>query len=113
MTMHNSTRIVWNDFKRNSKFTENPSNRGGTITIMQAGSDNGFVQNCLLLSVKINANSSLDYHQGSDAQLFRDWSEHRFLQYIPKNIVIKVENTCYYCRKVSDFPISTRKKAII
>ena len=47
-----------------------PSNNGKRITIIHAGSEKGFVPNCLLLSAKHIEDSPLDYNQDTNAELF-------------------------------------------
>jgi transposase len=109
---HDTAKKGWDDCSKKCQ-TKAPSNKGKRITIIHAGSENGFVPNCLLLSAKNIADSSLDYHQDTDAQLFEDWFEHRLLQNIPKNSVIVMDNASYHSRQVKLLPSSSSTKAEI
>lgn len=109
---HDTSRKGWNDFSKKCQ-TKAPSNKGKRVTIIHAGSENGFVPNCLLLSAKNVGDSSLDYHQDTDAPLFEDWFEHRLLKNIPKNSVIVMDNASYHSRQVKNFPSSNSTKAEI
>jgi transposase len=109
---HDTAKKGWSDSSRNCN-TKAPSNKGKRITIIHAGSENGFVPNCLLLSAKNIADSSLDYHQDTDAQLFENWFEYQLLKNIPKNSVIVMDNASYHSRQVVKLPSSNSTKAEI
>jgi len=66
-----------------------------------------------LLSAKNIADSSLDYHQDTDAQLFEDWFKHKLLKNIPENSVIVMDNASYHSRQAKIIPNSNNTKAEI
>lgn len=109
---HDTPKKGWDDSSKNCQ-TKAPSNKGKRITILHAGSENGFVPNCLLLSAKNIADSSLDYHQDTDAQLFEDWFKHKLLKNIPENSVIVMDNASYHSRQAKIIPNSNNTKAEI
>lgn len=109
---HDTSKKGWIDASKHST-TKAPSNKGKRITILHAGSENGFVSNCLLLSAKNIADSSLDYHQDTDARLFEDWFENRLLKNIPQNSVIIMDNASYHSRQEKIIPNTSSTKVEI
>ncbi|KAJ8912260.1 hypothetical protein NQ315_008851 [Exocentrus adspersus] len=90
-----------------------PSNKEKRITILHAGSENGFIRNCLLRSAKNINNSSLDYHQDTTAELFENWFKNSLLVNIPKNSIIVMDNATYHSRLLNKVPNATNTKAEI
>ena len=91
-----------------------PCNRGKRIIILHAGSENGFVSDCLLLSAKSLKQSCADYHEDMTAELFEKWIEQQLLPNIPPNSVIIMDNAPYHSRQQTKIPnLSTKKGDII
>ena len=109
---HDTPKKGWSDSTIKCQ-TKAPSNKGQRITILHAGSENGFIPNALLLSAKKIANSSLDYHQDTDATLFEDWFQNRLLPNVPKNSVIVMDNASYHSRQLNKVPNSNNTKVEI
>ncbi|KAJ8921609.1 hypothetical protein NQ315_010517 [Exocentrus adspersus] len=93
--------------------TKAPNNKGKRITILHAGSENGFVRNCLLMSAKNINSSSLNYHQDTPAELFENWFKNSLLVNIPKNSIIAMDNATYHSRLLNKVPNTTNTKADI
>lgn len=109
---HDTPKNEWKTFSKKCQ-TKAPSNKGKRITIIHAGSENGFVPNCLLLSAKNIADSYLDYHQDTNAKLFEEWFEYRLLKNIPKNSVIVMDNASYHSHQTKLVPNSNSTKTEI
>lgn len=50
-----------------------PVSRGKRIIIIHAGCKDGWIDGCLSLSAKQISNSSADYQQDMNAEVFEDW----------------------------------------
>lgn len=90
--------------------TKAPSNKGKRITILHAGSEDGWVPNSLWLSSKNIKDSSLDYHDDTTAELFEDWFKNHLLPNVPKNSVIVMDNASYHSRQINKVPNSNNTK---
>lgn len=90
-----------------------PCNRGKRIIILHAGSENGFIPNCLLLSAKNIKESCADYHEDMTADLFEKWVEQQLLQNIPPNSVIIMDNASYHSRQKPRSQIQVPKNKIL
>lgn len=109
---HDTVSKGWVDSSKNCQ-TKAPSNKGKRITIIHAGSEDGFVPNCLLLSAKNIKDSSLDYHEDTTAELFENWFENYLLKNIPDKSVIVMDNASYHSRQLQKAPnLSSRKTEI-
>ncbi|MGH9701240.1 MAG: transposase [Candidatus Acidiferrales bacterium] len=93
--------------------TKAPSNKGKRITILHAGSENGWIPNCLLLSAKNIKDSSLDYHEDTTAELFENWFENSLLSNIPDNSIIVMDNASYHSRVLNKIPNAANTKSEI
>lgn len=109
---HDTVSKGWVDSSKNCK-TKAPSNKGKRITIIHAGSENGFVPNCLLLSAKNIKDSSLDYHEDTTAELFENWFQNHLLKNIPDHSVIVMDNASYHSRLLQKAPNSSSRKTEI
>lgn len=109
---HDTPNKGWTDMSEYCQ-SKAPSNKGKRITIIHAGSEKGFVPNCLLLSAKHIKDSSLDYHQDTNAELFEGWFKNRLLPNIPQNSVIVMDNASYHSRQLKKTPCSNSTKATI
>lgn len=72
--------------------TNAPCSRGKRLIILHAGSENGWIPGGLLISSKSMKNSSADYHEDMDSQLFENWFRDQLLPNIPENSVIVMDN---------------------
>lgn len=106
---HDTVSKGWVDSTQNCR-TKAPSNKGKRITILHAGSEDGFVPNCLLLSAKNIKDSSLDYHEDTTAELFENWFQNNLLKNIPNNSVIVMDNASYHSRLLRKAPASSSSK---
>lgn len=109
---HDTVSKGWVDSSKNCQ-TKAPSNKGKRITIIHAGSEDGFVPNCLLLSAKNIKDSSLDYHEDTSAELFENWFQNYLLKNIPENSVIVMDNASYHSRLLHKTPNSSSTKTEI
>lgn len=109
---HDTPSKGWTDMSQYCQ-SKAPANKGKRITIIHAGSEEGFVPNCLLLSAKHIKDSSLDYHEDTDAELFEGWFKNRLLANIPPNSVIVMDNASYHSRQLKKAPCSNSTKAAI
>jgi transposase len=109
---HDTVSKGWVDSSQNCQ-TKAPSNKGKRITIIHAGSEDGFVPNCLLLSAKNIKDSSLDYHEDTSAELFENWFQNYLLKNIPNNSVIVMDNASYHSRLLHKAPASSSSKTEI
>lgn len=109
---HDTVRKGWVD--RSTKCqTKAPSNKGKRITILHAGSENGWIPNCLLLSAKNVKDSSLDYHEDTTAELFENWFQNSLLPNVPEKSVIVMDNASYHSRLLNKVPNAANKKSEI
>ncbi|KAJ8919255.1 hypothetical protein NQ315_003838 [Exocentrus adspersus] len=83
---------------------KNPSGKG---KLLHAGSENGFVNDALLL---FEGKKSGDYHEEMNANVFENWFS-EFLKKLPDNSVIVMDNASYHSRKVEKVPTQSSKKA--
>lgn len=90
--------------------TKAPSNKGKRITILHAGSENGWVPNALWLSAKNIKDSCVDYHEDTTAELFEEWFQNCLLPNIPPNSVIVMDNASYHSRQLQKIPGSNNTK---
>lgn len=110
---HDVVQYGWVDDSQKCKLNA-PCNRGKRIIILHAGSENGFIPNCLLLSAKNIKESSADYHEDMTADLFEKWVEQQLLHNIPPNSVIIMDNASYHSRQKTKIPnTGTKKQDII
>lgn len=109
---HDTPSKGWVDSSDRCK-TKAPSNRGKRITIIHAGSEDGWVPNALSLAAKNINDSSLDYHQDTTAELFEDWFVHNLIPNIPPNSVIVMDNASYHSRQLNKHPCSKDTKMAI
>ncbi|KAJ8918507.1 hypothetical protein NQ315_015212 [Exocentrus adspersus] len=86
---------------------KNPSGKGKRLIVLHAGSENGFVNDALLL---FEGKKSGDYHEEMNANVFENWFS-EFLKKLPDNSVIVMDNASYHSRKVEKVPTQSSKKA--
>lgn len=109
---HDTPSKGWID---NSKkcYTKAPANRGKRITILHAGSEEGWIPECLFLAAKNISDSSLDYHCDTTAEVFEDWFQNKLMPNIPPNSCIVMDNASYHSRQINKIPGSTNRKSEI
>lgn len=91
-----------------------PPNRGKRIILLHAGTQDGFINNALLLSAKNIKHAKLDYHEDMTAELFEKWFADTLLPNIPPNSVIVLDNASYHSRQLKKVPTkSSRKEEIM
>lgn len=106
---HETPSKGWSDSSDKCK-TKAPSNKGKRITILHAGSENGWVPNALWLSAKNIKDSCVDYHEDTTAELFEEWFKNCLLPNIPQNSVIVMDNASYHSRQLHKAPSSNNTK---
>lgn len=82
--------------------------QGKRIIIINAGSQDGWVDNALMLS-----DSSADYHYEMNATLFEKWFEEQLLPNVPPNSLIVMDNAAYHSRLSVNVPSTCTKKSDI
>ncbi|XP_023309819.1 uncharacterized protein LOC111692776 isoform X1 [Anoplophora glabripennis] len=85
---------------------KNPSGKGKRLIILHAGSEEGFVEDSLLV---FEGKKSGDYHEEMNANVFEKWFS-EFLKKIPDNSVIVMDNASYHSRKVEAIPTTSTRK---
>lgn len=106
---HDVVKKGWTDGTK--RCTSNlPPSRGKRLLILHAGSANGWVKNCLLLSSKCIKSASADYHQDMNAELFETWVQTQLIPNLPENSVIVMDNASYHSRQIFRMPSMAMKK---
>lgn len=108
---------VWSDeniVNRRQAFVEglstglkNPSGKGKRLIILHVGSENGFVDDGLLI---FEGKKTTDYHEEMNAAVFEKWFS-ALLNRIPENSVIVMDNAPYHSRKQEKIPTSCSRKS--
>lgn len=112
---HDVPKKGWDD-KSCSCCLKAPVSRGKRIMILHAGSEEGWVPNCLFLSAKNIGDAKADTHDDMNAQVFEKWFEHTLLKNLPrdKKCVIVLDNASYHSRLARRIPnMSTRIAEIV
>ena len=109
---HDTPSSGWDD-SSGKCVTRAPSNRGKRITILHAGSEDGWIPNALSLSSKNISESCVDYHEDTTAEVFEDWFGTKLLPNMPPNSVIVMDNASYHSRQLNKAPCSKDTKAKI
>jgi transposase len=109
---HETPSKRWSDLSDRCQ-SKAPSNKWKRITILHAGSKDGWIPNALLLSAKNIKDSSLDYHEDTTAELLEDWFKTKLLPNIPPNSVIVMDNASYHSRQIKKVPNSANTKSDI
>lgn len=99
----------WSDSSSRCQ-TKAPSNKGKRITILHAGSENGWVPNALWLSAKNIKDSCVDYHEDTTAELFEEWFKNFLIPNLPQNSVIVMDNASYHSRQLHKSPSANNTK---
>ncbi|XP_072377983.1 uncharacterized protein [Diabrotica undecimpunctata] len=85
--------------------TKVSSNKEKGITIIDAGTKNGFIPNALALSFINIKDSRVDYHNDTTSELFENWCSTKLLPSIPPNSVIVMDNASYHSRRLIKFHV--------
>lgn len=88
---------------------KDPSGKGSRLIVLHIGSDDGFVENGLLL---FQSKKTGDYHEEMTADVFEDWFR-EILGRLDDNAVIVLDNASYHSRKIEKTPNTRTKKADI
>lgn len=84
----------------------NPSGKGRRLIILHAGSEEGFVNEALLV---FEGKKSGDYHEEMNGEVFESWFA-EFLEKLPDQAVIVMDNAPYHSRRTEKIPTSASKK---
>lgn len=88
---------------------KNPSGKGKRLIILHIGSDDGFVEDGLLV---FESKQTGDYHADMNADLFEDWFKN-IISCLEENSVIVMDNASYHSRRIYKAPnTGTRKGGI-
>lgn len=90
-----------------------PASRGKRLIILNAGSENGWVDNCSFLSAKNIRHCNVDYHDNMNAEVFEKWFTEKLLPNLPANNVIVMDNASYHSRQINKVPTQNNTKAEI
>lgn len=85
---------------------KNPTGKGRRLIILHIGSEDGFVNNCLLV---FEGKKSSDYHEEMNANIFEKWFSD-MLHKLPDNAVIVMDNASYHSRRSEKIPTQSSKK---
>lgn len=86
-----------------------PSGKGKRLIVLHIGSDDGFVEDGLLV---FESKKTTDYHEEMNAQVFEEWFK-KILPCLEENSVIVLDNASYHTRKAEKTPTTATKKADI
>jgi hypothetical protein len=89
-----------------SRGLKSPSGKGKRLIILHIGSEDGFVDDGLLLFEGIKQG---DYHDEMNANKYEEWFTN-ILTKLPANSVIVMDNASYHSRVVEKIPNSSWKK---
>jgi transposase len=115
---HTKQKIWYDETIKNSREAFNqglstglksPSGKGKRLIILHIGSEDGFVDDGLLLFEGIKQG---DYHDEMNANKFEEWFTN-ILTKLPANSVIVMDNASYHSRVVEKIPNSSWKKVNI
>lgn len=85
---------------------KNPSGKGRRLIILHIGSENGFIEECLLV---FEGKKTADYHDEMNHTVFEEWFE-RMVSKLPDNAVIVMDNASYHSRRSEKIPTSSSRK---
>lgn len=88
---------------------KNPSGKGRRLIVTHIGSEEGFLENGLLI---FEGKKTTDYHDEMNATVFEDWFA-KILNCLPTNCVVVMDNASYHSRKTEKVPTTSWKKADI
>jgi hypothetical protein len=91
-------------------FLETPPSRGKRLIILNAGNEDGWIPNCLLISAKNIASAKADYHCDMDAALFEKWFSEQLIPNLPPKSVIVLDNASYHSRQLDKVPTKSSRK---
>lgn len=92
---------------------------GKRVIILHAGTEDGFLPGCLLISAKAIKDSSADYHQDMNSDLFETWVSKQLLpaleqRYPGRECVVVQDNAAYHSRlKTRPATKSTKKTDLL
>jgi transposase len=81
-----------------------------SLIILNAGNEDGWIPNCLLISAKNIANAKADYHCDMDAALFEKWFSEQLIPNLPTKSVIVLDNASYHSRQLDKVPTKSSRK---
>lgn len=88
---------------------KNPSGKGKRLIVLHIGSEDGFVENALLL---FESKKTGDYHEEMNSEVFQNWFK-EVLPNLEEESVIIMDNASYHSRKSEKVVNSSSKKADI
>lgn len=86
-----------------------PSGKGKRLIVLHIGSDDGFVEDGLLV---FESKKTGDYHEEMNSQVFEEWFQ-KILPHLEDDCIIVLDNASYHTRKLEKNPTSATKKADI
>lgn len=109
---HDTVSKSWTDGSQHCN-VDLPGTRGKRIIILHAGSENGWIENCLFLSAKNIKHCNVDYHDNMSADIFENWFRNKLLPNLPAKSVIVMDNASYHSRQIKKVPTCNNTKAEI
>lgn len=109
---HETVTKGWVD-KSDKCTIKDAASRGKRISILHCGSNEGWVNNALLLSAKNIKDSSLDYHNDMNSENFEEWFKNKLIPNLEENSIIVMDNAPYHCRQVEKVPTAGSTKSEI
>lgn len=100
---HDTIKKSWTNDSKLCKF-DVPCNKGKRIIILHCGGEKGWIDDALLLSAKNIKDSSLDYHDDMDSNLFEAWFEKTLIPKLSPHTVIVLDNAPYHSRLQRKIP---------
>lgn len=106
---HDTVSKGWTDLSGNC-IMQVPTNKGKRITILHAGTENGWIPNTLFLSAKNINHCNLDYHEDTTGEVFEEWFKNKLLNNVPERSVIVMDNAKYHSRQLNKVPNNSNTK---
>ncbi|CAH2101814.1 unnamed protein product [Euphydryas editha] len=82
---------------------------GKRLIIANAGSENGFVPNALLIFR--SQSQSVDYHDDMNATNFLKWMTEMVVPYLPEKSLVVMDNAPYHCTQINRAPTMSNLKS--
>ena len=95
-----------------------PVSRGERVIILHTGTEDCFLENCLLISAKDIKQAAADYHQDMNSELLESWVTTQLLPALEKTYpgqqcVIVMDNAPYHSRLRTKSATSSTQKQVL
>ena len=106
MNAHHGRDTLWVDMDGTAGW-KRPSGKGGRLTVLHAGTENGWVGGAELV-FRAKASSG-DYHNETNIPHFMEWWKTQLLPNIPQKSIIVVDNASYHNGVVEKIPTKSSR----